>query len=54
MVYQQPELAGKGKGDVLPFAVGDECQEILYPDFTGFDAKVRAGAGFTAEAGFSV
>lgn len=54
MVYQQPEFTGKGKSDVLPFAVGDEGQQILYPDFTGFDAAVRAGTGFTAEADFFV
>lgn len=52
VVYQRPELTGEREGDVLPFAVRDEGQQILYPYFTGLHAAVRAGAGFTAEADF--
>lgn len=54
VVYQRPELSGNGKGDVLPFPVRYQTQQVLYPDFPGLHAAVRAGAAFTAETDFFV
>ena len=54
VVYQRPEFAGNGEGDVLPLSVRHQGQQVLYPDFASLHAAVRAGAAFTAEAGFFV
>lgn len=52
--YQRPEFTGDGEGDVLPFAVRHEGQQILYPGLTGLHATVGAGTAFTAETDFFV
>lgn len=54
VVYQRPELSGDGKGDVLPFPVRHQRQQVLYPDFASLYAAVGAGAAFTAETDFFV
>ena len=54
VIYQRPELAGDGEGDVLPFSVRHQSQQVLYPDFPGFYAAVGAGAAFAAETDFFV
>lgn len=54
VVYQRPELSGDGKGDVLPFPVRHQTQQVLYPDFSGLHPTVRTGAAFTAETDFFV
>lgn len=54
VVYQCPELTGKGERNVLPFAVRHQTQQVLYPDFSGLHPTVRTGAAFTAETDFFV
>ena len=54
VVYQRPELTGNREGDVLPFPVRHQSQQVLYPGFPGFYPAVGAGAAFTAEADFFV
>ena len=48
--HQGPVLAGKREHNMLPRAVGDQTQQILYPLCAGLHSAVWAGATFTPEA----
>ena len=48
--YQGPVLAGKCEHNMLPRAVGDQAQQILYPLCASLHPAVRTGAAFTPEA----
>ena len=54
VVYEGPEFTEHGEGNVLPFAVGHQGQQVLYPYLPVFYTAVGAGAAFAAETDFFV